>query len=170
MEEIWKDIKGYEGDYQVSSFGRVKSIKRYKEGKILQNKKEKDGYLRNTLFFNNKRKVYFNHRLVAQAFLGLDIESDLVVNHKNHITNDNRVENLEIVNVRENQSYLKRQTSSKYTGVCYHKPSKKWASEIRIDKKRLYLGRFNTEEEAHQAYLKALVKYDITNKYIERIK
>ncbi len=171
MEEIWKDIKGYEGDYQVSNFGRAKSYKRYKEGKIMKSSFDKDGYLIIGFNKNNKQKTYKTHRIVAQAFLGLDIDDKTkMINHKNHIVSDNRIENLEIVNIRENSSYRLKKTTSRFIGAKYHKRDKKWESFIRINNKDAYLGRFNTEEEAHQAYLKALIDYGIENKYAERIK
>ncbi len=44
MEELWKDLKGYEGVYMISTFGNIKSFKRYKEGKLLNPKSDKDGY------------------------------------------------------------------------------------------------------------------------------
>ncbi len=169
MEEIWKDIKGYEGHYQASNLGRIKSIKFNKE-KILKHQIHKNEYVRVELTINNTRKKIMVHRLVAHVFLGLDIESDLVVNHKNHIRSDNKIDNLEIVNNRENQSYLKINTTSKYVGVCFVKKIEKWQTYITINKKIIHLGIYDNEIEAHQAYLDALVKYNIENKYSERKK
>ena len=67
-KEIWKDILGYEGLYQVSNFGRVKSTKFGKE-RILKLTKDKDGYLIVNLYKNNKSKTLKVHRLVAEVFL-----------------------------------------------------------------------------------------------------
>jgi hypothetical protein len=79
MEEIWKDIKGYEGMYQVSNLGRVKSFKKGKES-ILKNR-ENRGYKSICLSIgDNKFKGFSVHRLVALAFLG---ENNLPVNHIN---------------------------------------------------------------------------------------
>ena len=93
MEEIWKDKKDYEGLYQVSNWGRIKSIKFGKE-KILKLNKDKDSYLQVTLCKNNIKKVYKVHRLVAEAFLP---NSDNLpqVNHKDEDKTNNNVENLE---------------------------------------------------------------------------
>lgn len=113
-EEIWKDIEGYEGGYQVSNLGRVRSVerfikfkqngkevvKRYKS-KILQPYRDKDGYLRVLLSYGGKRKNDFIHRFVAQAFI-VNPENKPQVNHINTIKEDNRVENLEWVTCLEN--------------------------------------------------------------------
>ena len=89
MEEIWKDKKGYEGHYQVSNWGRVKSIKFGKE-KILKLIKDKDGYLQVTLCKNNIKKVYKVHRLVAEAFID-NTDNLPQVNHKDENKLNNNV-------------------------------------------------------------------------------
>ena len=68
MEEIWKDIKGYEGIYQVSNLGRVKSLHHNKE-KILKNRLGANGYYSVALNKNGKIKYLGVHRLVAIAFV-----------------------------------------------------------------------------------------------------
>lgn len=114
-KEIWKDIKDYEGLYQVSNLGRVKRLARsfimkngmrrtYKE-KILSNKGlDKDGYVLRILSKDNKPKTFKMHRLVAQAFIPNQEELP-EVNHKNGIKNDNRVENLEWISTSQNQKH-----------------------------------------------------------------
>ena len=98
MEE-WRDIVGYEGLYQVSNWGRVKSLNynKTKKEKILDSKPNKDGYVHIKLSKNGKRKSFLVHRLVAQAFIP-NPENLPEVNHKiddfEH-RSDNRVENLE---------------------------------------------------------------------------
>ena len=103
MEEIWKDIKGFEGYYQVSNMGRVKSLERMKRSgrgyykapeKIRKGRKDIDGYLFLTLHKDGKRKTCKIHRLVAQAFIE-NPQNLQEVNHKNEDKTDNRVENLE---------------------------------------------------------------------------
>lgn len=93
MEEIWKDIKGYEGLYQISSFGRVKKT-RNKE-KIMKGRIRGKGYLAVTLLDKHgEKKDFYIHRLVAEAFIP-NLDNLPQVNHKSEIKTDNNVENLE---------------------------------------------------------------------------
>ena len=105
-EEIWKDIEGYKGLYQVSSLGRVKSLNYHRTGaeRVLRAGKERNGYLKVTLFKDGKMKRHFVHRLVAQAFLDNPLSLP-EVNHINEIKDDNRVENLELCDRRYNINY-----------------------------------------------------------------
>lgn len=97
--EIWKDIAGYEGQYQVSSLGRVKSLSRPQSRterflKFDVSKKINTNYFRVTLATNNQTKRVFVHRLVASAF----IENKDNLPYVNHIDNNgenNNIENLE---------------------------------------------------------------------------
>ena len=99
MEEIWKDIPEYEGLYQVSNLGNIKSLEKSKgwckiKEKTLKLRIDKDGYYRVILSKNSKPKMFLVHRLVAQAFIP-NPNNLPEINHKNEIKTDNRVENLE---------------------------------------------------------------------------
>ena len=112
MEEIWKDIEGYEKIYQVSNLGRVKSLSReikhrYKnfisKEKILKNG-FRNGYKFVCLSKNNKIKYFSIHRLVAETFIK-NLNNNPQVNHITEIKTDNRVENLEWCDQRYNNTF-----------------------------------------------------------------
>ena len=101
MQEIWKDIPGYEGLYQVSNLGRVKSFAvmvRYPTKKtkprILKLITDKWGYKRVNLYLNRRMKQIGVHQLVAQTFIS-NPNNYAEINHKDEIVANNRVENLE---------------------------------------------------------------------------
>lgn len=106
MIEIWKDIEGYEGKYQISSMGRVKALNYNHSGceKILKEKQEKNGYKRVGLFKDGRQKLYSIHRLVAQAFIPNENECPLV-NHIDENKTNNCVNNLEWCDESYNITY-----------------------------------------------------------------
>lgn len=102
MEE-WRDIKGYEGDYQVSSYGRIKSLKWGKE-KILKLRKDKKGYTVVTLSKNSKTILKKVHRLVAETFMP-NPNNYPQVNHKDENKSNNNINNLEWCTNEYNRNY-----------------------------------------------------------------
>lgn len=155
--EIWKDIKGFEGLYQVSNLGRVKRLgnNATRKERVLNGCKYR--YLGVYLFKDNAKNIKYIHQLVAIAFLNhIPCGHKLVVNHKNLNKHDNRVENLEIITQRENANFKHIKSSSKYTGVGWNKLAKKWKATIGINGKNRHLGYFINEYDAHLAYEKAL--------------
>ncbi len=145
----WKDIPDYEGLYQVSTDGRVKSLRK---NLILKTNLDRWGYPRITL----RGKTFRVHLLMAMTFLGHKPKgtSNLVCDHINNIKSDNRIENLQLIPHRENVS-KDRKGSSKYTGVTWCKHWNKWVAGIRVKGKRKFLGYFIDEYEAHLAYQEA---------------
>jgi len=110
MKEIWKDIEGLEGDYQISNLGRLRSLTRTitksdgytytRKGKIIK-PQERQGYLRGRVSVMKVKATYSIHRLVATAFIP-NPENKEQVNHINENKADNRVANLEWVTPKEN--------------------------------------------------------------------
>lgn len=102
MNEIWKPINGYNGDYEVSNMGRVKSIKR---NKMLKPMKKRSGYYAVGLYKDAIRKYVSLHRVVAFAFLGDPPEGKDQINHKDGDKSNNCVNNLEWCNQSENLAH-----------------------------------------------------------------
>lgn len=106
MEEIWKDIEGYEGLYQVSNLGNVKSLK-YMRTNIPHNLKKHltpKGYYQVCLQTGSWHKYPLVHRLVYEAFVG-KIPEGMQVNHINETKTDNRPENLNLMTPKENVNF-----------------------------------------------------------------
>lgn len=111
MKEIWKDIEGYEGLYQISNFGRVKSLPKkngnsYQEERILK-PKNNQGYMQVNLYKNKKCKSIVIHRMVAKAFIKNEYNKR-EVNHIDGNKANNRVDNLEWCTPSENQKHAYR--------------------------------------------------------------
>ena len=169
--EIYKDIKGYEGSYQVSNLGNVRSLDRINsknskiKGRILKLANNGSNYLKVGLYEDGKGKGIYVHQLVAIAFLNhIPNGFTIVVDHINHNTKDNRVENLRLVTHRKNVSHRKKKYTSKYAGVNWSKEANKWRARILIGEKRKTLGSFVCEIEASEAYKTALNNLNNLNK------
>lgn len=174
--EIWKDIPSYEGYYQASNLGRIKSVVRFSNGRVRKsvlrklNRYGKREYLYVILIMQNQKKLHTVHRLIAETFIG-KIENNKVVNHIDFNGSNNKLSNLEIVNVSENSTYSipnkKKQKTSKYTGVYYSNKQDAWISCIfdMDEKVTKTLGVFDTEEQAALSYKNAFKKRGVPNKY-----
>lgn len=166
--EIWKNVIGYEGYYEISNLGNVRSLDRIIVDKIrtrflkgcnLKSSIKQSGYEQLVLSMNGKSKSFNVHQLMAINFLKhFPCKHKLVINHKNFIRNDNRLVNLEIVTQRENTNQKHLKSKSKYVGVAKNKRGKEWRASIEINRKRIYLGSFDLEEDASIAYQEELIK------------
>jgi hypothetical protein len=121
MKEVWKDIEGYEGQYQVSNLGNVKSLNRFVyqldrsgkpsisnyKGRVLKFGHRKNGYLYIVLSKNNKQKKENIHRLVAKAFIPNPLNKPQV-NHKDGNKKNNLIGNLEWNTMSENHKHAFR--------------------------------------------------------------
>lgn len=135
MEEKWKPIVGYEGFYEVSNLGKVRSLKRNgTNGKSLVLCKDKDGYPMCVLAVLGKNKTNKVHRLVAKAFI-TNPENKPCVNHINNNRSDNRVTNLEWSTIAENNSHMvnqKRHRWNKNTDPLTGRFTKKGESDDNV--------------------------------------
>ena len=129
MNEIWKDIVGYEGLYQISNLGRVKSLKFGKE-KIMNSLKNSNGYLSICLSKGGIQKRYFIHRLVALVFIP-NPDNKPCVDHINGIRTDNRVNNLRWCTNKENQNFPLARKNNSIAHINHPKKSK---AVLQIDK------------------------------------
>ena len=118
LNEIWKDIPGYEGLYQVSNFGRVRSLDRIVspkgkksyvvKGRIMKAyKRSSDNYLQIILSKDKTEIIFYVHRLVAAAFIDNPLNLPCV-NHINCDKSDNRVQNLEWCTYEYNNNYREK--------------------------------------------------------------
>ena len=159
--EIWKDIPGYEGLYQITLSGKVRSLNYRRTGKIKELKFGLNtGYLCVILYKQGKRKLFRFHILVAMTFMGhIPDGHNSIVDHKNNNCQDNNLENLQIITHRKNSSKdIKRNLP---TGVSIVR--NKYKARIQIKGKNKHLGCFSTPEEASQAYqneLKLIKNHD----------
>jgi hypothetical protein len=164
--EEWRPVVGYEGNYAVSNFGRIKNIK---FDKILKTCKHISGttskrktdlfYYRFSACCGGRAKTLLVHRVVAEAFYG-ECKKGLVVDHIDNNPLNNYAINLRYITVRENtirgkSSQQRENKSSEYLGVS--KSGNRFCSNIFINGKLKRLGSFLTEQEASEVYQRALL-------------
>lgn len=169
----WKDILGYEGIYQINEYGFVKSLSRVinnngsysgkikKNERILKHSINRYGYCVITLQKNGVRAFKSIHRLVAETFID-NPNNYKEVNHKDLNKTNNHISNLEWCNRSQNINhyYNNSYKTSKYKGISYSLERNKWCAYVDFNKKRISLGRFNSEDEA----------YDYRNKFVTQLK
>ena len=152
INECWRSIDGYM-NYQVSNVGRVRNVS---TGKILKQVFDKDGYYFLNLDKDGVGKTLRVHKLVADEFIPRPYNNNttLVVDHIDRNKVNNQVTNLRWATQQQNMMNMtiRTGTSSQYKGVAYHKTKSKWCAYIKFDRKNLYLGYFDTEEDAARAH------------------
>ena len=132
MKEIWKDIPNYEGLYQVSNFGNVKSLVGYDHSIKKYVKREKlltpsiGEYKKIQLFKNKKRSTYYIHRLVAQSFID-NPNNYKIINHKDENKLNFSIDNLEWCTYQYNRNY----------GTCIERMKQTIASKQKTQKQKI---------------------------------
>lgn len=142
MGEVWRDIPGYDGYYQASNLGNIRSTNYRRTGviKTLKLKSDKDGYLNVNLCYKGIRKTEKVHRLIAITFLKRDPARD-IVNHIDENKANNSVSNLEWCNARYNLNYKElRERSAK----------KNQKAVVQLDRKGNVLNEYSSIKEAHE--------------------
>lgn len=152
---IWNDVFDYENGeiYWKVDRSKNKSWNTANAGRRAGSNMS-NGY-RNVNF---KGKRYLEHRIIWEMHNG-EIEGKMEIDHINHIRNDNRIENLRVVDRAENcRNYSKSSNnSSGVAGVYWHKKAGKWGAQIMINYKNYHLGLFKTIEDAAKARLEASI-------------
>lgn len=177
-KEIWKEVIGFSGIYEVSNTGKVRSIDRrivrsngrttILKGKELNFSLDKDGYRFIQFNVNNKRYIRKIHRLVYGSFIG-KLEKGLVIDHIDNDKNNNNVSNLQQITNRLNVS---KDSKKKYNlPTCVYKNSKggSFRTNFQVDNINIYIGTFKTIEDADHAYKKALIEYNALGVIPEKI-
>lgn len=114
---------------------------------------DKYGYRRIKIDFTH----YKTHRLAWLYVYGSLPKGH--IDHINGVVDDNSITNLRLVSDRENQQNRKTHRAGALVGASFHKATSKWQAQIKVNKKQIYLGVYNTEQEAHEAYLREVAKY-----------
>lgn len=155
--EVWKDVVGFEGSYEVSNMGRVRRLNYMRTGRVQVLKGGISvGYPSLLLYKAGNYKAVKVHSLVAKAFIDANYrEKGLVVNHKDFNRQNNVLSNLEVISQRQNNNQKHLPSSSKYTGVRFDRGI--WRSRITVNGRIIDLGSFKTEIEASNYYEAALI-------------
>ena len=173
MKETWQAIKDYEGLYEISNIGRLKSLekewiagmgkKRHKKETIMKLFLGTNGYLITRIYNGDMRKTVKLHQLVWDVFGNKSRNgTKLQVDHIDNNKQNNRIDNLQLLTNRQNMSkyYKSKKNSSKYTGVCWAKAKNRWVAQIKINNKTKTLGYFKNEIDASAAYQNKLIELE----------
>jgi hypothetical protein len=150
----FKVVPGFP-NYKIAKDSTIISNNR---GKEIIKKPPRDSYNRPKirLWLDGKKFTFKVSTVMAMTYLGYKKGCGLVVAHKDNIPYHNELKNLQLITQRLNASKDRKGKTSKYTGVWWHKRRQKWKSAIRINGIQKGLGFFINEEDAHEAYQRAL--------------
>ena len=148
MEEVWKDVEGFEGLYQVSNLGRLKSYKKDGSGHIYKLTNKNGDYFRVVLYgTDGKRKSYGLHRLIAGAF----IENPFGYKEINHIDSNkqnNRIENLEWCSREYNAEHARKHNPNMLDGMIWHNKHVRAKPVYQFTKKMEFVRQYPSAAEA----------------------
>lgn len=169
--EKWREIKGYEGYYEVSSLGRIRSMDRV----VVYSNKRKYTYKSKIRATSNSEyrlialskhgvvKMFKVSRLVAIHFLK-EVKGKEIVNHKDGDKHNDNIKNLEWCTYSENSLHAfetgLKTKKNKVSGVFFHKERGKWCSYLYRNNKNIFVGRFKTENEAIKEREKKIKEYE----------
>jgi hypothetical protein len=152
----FRDIEIFNRKLRVYSNGDI-LVKRYNLDEFYEKKCYiRNGYKHLTLTHGYKQKAFQVHRIIAYTYLGLDIDNPkILIDHIDRYKLNNCVSNLRLVSHQQNNF------NKNVKGYCWVKQNHKWKASLKLDGKNIYLGYFELEEDARNAYLIAKEKYHI---------
>ena len=157
MELFGRRIKYEDGKFYLRKHYKGKETKEEKWSEI--SFKHRLGYLRCEIYNNNTKTTFTQHRLIYKVYNPewdiLNSSQNNSIDHINGIRDDNRIENLRLVNHQQNHF-----NATKAKGYS-KRPNGKYLAQISVNKINIYLGLYDTEEEAREAYLQAKEKYHV---------
>ena len=162
MEEEYKKIDGYD-NYEVSNFGNVRNTN---TGRILKNHKNIHGYYIVDLHKEGTRKTLTIHRLIGLHFIP-NPDNLREIDHIDRNRTNNSISNLRWIsnsnNLRNRPKF--KNSTSKYIGVSFHKPTGKYLTRITINNKLKYIGLYETQEEVRKAWDNYVKDHNLTEFY-----
>ncbi len=150
MKEEWRDVKGFEGIYQISNKGRLKSFKAVKEGKIMSIKNKTGWYLGTVLTYKNKRKSIKIHQLVCEHFYG-ETPKHHNIHHIDGNKQNNHISNLSFVNTKLHSSITLKENPGMLNGMHRYNKLIKPRVVMQFSLEGKFIQEFQNAKEAERA-------------------